>query len=367
MRIGQVTMCGDNYGACLQAYALQHVLKANGCDIEFVRYNRSDENGKENFLKKINKLGLDGVVKYILEYSFIKNRKDAYNRFRNNYIRMSECSYDKLSNLDELAGLYDTFICGSDMIWSEEFQDDWDFYFLNFVAKEKSNSYAPSFGKNSLTDDNKKRVKEFLEKFNRVTCREEGGVELVRSISNVDAHQVLDPTMLLSAEEWMKVIGTRERIIKEPYVFMYLFGKDDVNRIRYIKDIECFYGKAYKLPFSKKETKRFPVKSVGPIEYIRLFKDAEFVITDTFHGLMFSMIFNKQFVVLDRSDTSKWAKYSDRMTSTLKMFGLYDRYVYADKMFAKDLKEINYEYINKTIIEKRNEAMEYLMGIVREK
>lgn len=364
MKIGQVTMCGDNYGACLQAFALQHLLKKSHNEVEYIRYNRIDSIEKNGILKKIKQLGIKGLVRYLNEYAFIRNRKAAFKDFRDRYIVKSPISYGSASELNALATQFDKFICGSDMIWSEEFQQDWDFYFLNFAPKAKSFSYAPSFGKNSISEENKKRVHDYLNEFSRVTCREEGGVDLIKSISDIAVKQVLDPTMLLDMDEWNEVINTKDRIIKEPFVFMYLFGKNDASRNQYINDIEKKYAKAYKLPSCKKEARNFPIDSIGPIEYLRLFRDAGFVVTDTFHGLMFSLIFNKQFVVLNRTDSSNWAKYSDRMTSTLKMFGLSDRYIFADRMNANDLAKIDYDIVNQKINLKRKESRDYLNEII---
>ncbi len=364
MRIGQVSMCGDNYGACLQALALQYILKKNGNDVEFICYNQVNSRASIGTLGKMRSLGFMGLIRYFSEYSYIRNRKDAYRNFRKKFITRSSNTYNQASIYQNLNATYDKFICGSDMIWSEEFQEDWDFYFLKFAAKEKSFSYAPSFGKNSLENENKNRVAAYLQDFSKVTCREEGGVNLIKSISNIPAKQVLDPTMLLDQSEWNKIIDSKDRLIKEPYVLMYLFGKSDSYWNRYVQEIERKYGKAYKLPSCKKESRNFPIDSIGPIEYMRLFRDAEFVITNTFHGLMFSMIFNKQFVVLDRTDASKWAKYSDRMTSTLEMFGLTDRYLFANKTSTTELNTINYQIVNEKIQEKRRESLDYLCEIV---
>ena len=364
MNIGQVTMCGDNYWACLQAFALQYVLRKMHGEIEYIRYSRGASKERVSTFSKLCALGVKGLVHYLKEYSFIKKRKKSFALFREKYIVKSPVSYGNGYDLNVLAEKYDAFICGSDMIWSEEFQEDWNFYFLNFAPKAKSFSYAPSFGKNALSEENKKRVRDYLNEFSRITCREEGGVDLIESISNIAVKQVLDPTMLLSIYEWNEVINTRERIIEHPFVFMYLFGTEDSARKQYINDIEKKYGKAYKLPSCRKEARKFPVDSIGPIEYLRLFRDAEFIVTDTFHGLMFSLIFNKQFVVLNRTDASNWAKYSDRMTSTLNMFGLADRYILANKMKVDNLAKIDYNLINKKICAKRNESRIYLNEIV---
>ena len=277
------------------------------------------------------RLGIKGTVDHFYNRSFIASRKKAFSDFRDKYIKFSHEEYWRDSDLIELNDVYDKFICGSDMIWSEEFLDDWRFFFLGFADYEKSCSYAPSFGRNEISSENKKMVSNYLTEIKMLSCREQGGCDLIKATFGMDSVQVIDPTLLLGKEEWEELIGNRNRLINEPYVFTYLFGDKDTERISFLKRVNKEIGKTYSIPMNLRDKARFPIKTeVGPIEFMRLFRDAEFIVTDTFHGLMFSVLFEKPFIVLKRNDGSRWAKYSDRMTSTMKMLGVLDRYIDSD-------------------------------------
>ncbi len=369
MKIGQITMYGDNYGACLQAYALQKVCQENGHEIELINYHQAvrEKVGSVSKLQKVRKLGLKATLKYIKERKYIELRKNAYKKFRDDYLVFHEGEYYRNDDLKKLNSEFDCFICGSDMIWSEEFSEDWEFFFLNFVEKDKRFSYAPSFGKNSLTNSNKVKVKEYLQDFNKISCRENGGIDLLESLGVTGAKQVIDPTMLLSKEEWMHCIPEKKRIIQEPYVFAYLFGEETQERKKFFRCVEKKISRMYTLPkFTKKEQNSFPIKGMGPMEYLRLFRDAEFIVTDTFHGLMFSIIFRKPFVVLKRHDGSNWSKYSDRMTSALDMFGLKERYVDDDFRELDQMKQLNYDKYETLIKKAQENSLTYLKDIFNE-
>lgn len=367
MKIGQVTMYGDNYGACLQAYALQQVIKNKGHDIKLVKYHQATRNsgGGSSKIQRIMRLGVAGTIKYFRERKYIELRKNAYKQFRNQCLEFQEGEWYRDDDLTKLNEEFDAFVCGSDMIWSEEFSEDWDFFFLNFAIKEKCFTYAPSFGKNQLSNRNKTKVAEYLKDIRRIACRENAGANLVRSLGRSDAIQVLDPTMLLTKEEWCERISDKSRIIEEPFVFAYLFGDATPKRKEFFNRVDKQIGKMCSLPkFTKKEQNAFPVQGIGPWDYLRLFRDAEFIVTDTFHGLMFSIIFRKPFVVLKRTDGSNWAKYSDRMTSTLEMFGLSERYI---EDTAEDLsiyKNLDYNSYEEIISSKRLYSLDYIDSIL---
>lgn len=369
-KIATITMFGDNYGACLQAFALQHVLEERNQYSRIIKYNSFDYTNKkaQTKLQKVKKYGLKKVILYLVEKKYSKMVKDAFQSFRENYLKFDTKEYCRGKDLSELNERYDLFLCGSDMIWSEEFIDDWDFYYLKFVTPFKKNSYAPSFGKNNLTEENKKKVAHYLETFKNLSCRENGGVDLIQSLTEKSVVQVLDPTMLLSANEWNQVIGNTDRIFKEKYVFAYVFGKTNNKRKKIFETVESKIAPVKFIPRKrKKDYDNFPVDVVGPLEYMRLIRDAEFVVTDTFHGLMFSIIFRKPFIVLQRNDGTNWSQYSDRMTSTLKMFGLEERYVRETGLNIDQYKELDYSGIEKVIQQKRDSSLMYLDKVINEK
>lgn len=367
-KIAIATMYGDNYGACLQAFALQQIIKQKGYDIEIINYHQYNRTqlGCISKFKKVKQFGIKKTIRYFLEKKYAEVTKKAFQDFRDNYLVFFNQEYYRDDDLTELNSAFEKFICGSDMIWSEEFRNDWEFFYLGFAEKNKSYSYAPSFGKNELKNINKPKVSKYLEEFNRISCRENGGVELINQLTDKKAVQVLDPTMLLTANEWNSFIANNRRIIKEPYVFAYVFGKTDSNRQKLFTLIQNEIAKVWFLPKNnKKDFNSFPIKGIGPFDYLRLFRDAEFVITDTFHGLMFAIIFQKPFIVLERSDGTNWSKYSDRMTSTLEMFNLLERYVKADFRDIKIVKTLDYSVCEDIIQRKRKQSLDYINGILK--
>lgn len=367
-KIATITMYGDNYGACLQAFALQQIIKQNGYDNEIINYHQHNrtQSGGVSKLKKVKQFGIKKTILYFLERKYAEVTKRAFQDFRDNHLVFSNREYYRDDNLTELNSVYDKFICGSDMIWSEEFKDDWNFYYLGFAERNKTYAYAPSFGKNELEDINKEKVSNYLNDFNKISCRENGGVALIRQLTDKKAVQVLDPTMLLTMNEWNSFIDNNQRIIEEPYVFAYVFGETDSKRKKLFDAVQSEIAQVRFLPKNnKRDFNNFPIKGVGPFDYLRLFRDAEFVITDTFHGLMFSIIFRKPFIVLERSDGTNWSKYSDRMTSTLEMFNLLDRYVNADFRDIRAVKTMDYSACEAIIQSKREQSLDYINGILR--
>jgi hypothetical protein len=359
-------MFGDNYGACLQAFALQKVLEQRNHSPYLIDYQRRKRNGLATLANKIRALGILGVIKYLKGRKYIQKRKASFNRFRNEYLSIDLTRYYRGDELTNLNNSFDIFICGSDMIWSEEFVEDWDLYFLGFAENGKGYAYAPSFGRNVLTEGNKERVIDYLNALKLVSCREDAGVKLINSLIDIDAIQVVDPTLLLSEHQWNVYINDNERIIKEPYTFVYIFGAIDEKRKAFFAAADKNLSRLIFMPkFNKGEQANWP-NGIGPIEFLRLMRDAEYIITDTFHGLMFSLIFRKKFVVLQRNDNSKWAIYSDRLTSTLTMFGVECQYIDPDFRDFDLIRHFNYEESEKIIISKIAASLQYIDKICEE-
>lgn len=364
-KIGLCTFYDDNFGTCLQSYALEKILFKYSDNVEIIRYIR-DKNEKSSLVKRV----ISKTPKQLYNAFRLRKRgslwKNAFNAFRNEKMVFSEEEYDKESDIRLLVDKYDVFVCGSDMLWSEEFYADWRFYFLGFAPKEKSIAYAPSFGKNEIYDEHKPLCCELINDIGYLSCREEAGVQMVYDEFGLKCPQVLDPTFLLSREEWNQNLNP-DRLVHSKYILTYLFGGIRGERK---KNIENFAEKTgYKIvhiPMTVDEFNSDAYKEkMGPLEFVTLIRDAEYIFTDTFHGTVFSIIFGKQFWVLDRTDKSKWAKYSDRMISTLKMFNLSNRYICNQKSMNTD-EIIDFKDINEIIDEKRKDSMNYLMSALKE-
>ena len=142
---------------------------------------------------------------------------------------------------------------------------------------------------------------------------------------------------------------------------MYLFGGTDGNRKKFFETMqkELTIRNVF-VPMTYEQYNAETLPDIGPLEYLRLFRDAEFVVTDTFHGLMFSIIFRKPFLVLERDDQNHWGKYSERMTSTLEMLGLEERYVNYSFHDFQSMKYLDYSSLDDILEEKRQYSLEYL-------
>ena len=214
MKVGIVTLIGNNYGGMLQAYALNTVLKNEKCNVEVLNYNNLNRNEKniKNTIKKI---------------VYLKRNK-KFDEFRRKYIDMTNKIYD----ISEYKNKYDAYIAGSDQIWNQ--QIPWKqrkYFFLDFVEGKKKVAYAASIGRNKIEEKEKKKISYLLEKFDDISIREKTGVSLYQPLTSKKIENVLDPTLLLTRKEWDKIArSTRGKY--NDYVFSYTLGasKDVIKK-----------------------------------------------------------------------------------------------------------------------------------------
>ena len=360
-RIGLVTFYSDNYGSCLQAFALFNTIKQLGYEPTLIKYSRSSDNGGDkSLLGKLKHHSLSSIIKGLHDYRMIRGKKEAFVKFRNSQFPFTDKEYNKDSDETYLNSQYDRFVCGSDMMWCEVFKNDWYHHFLGFATKDKRISYAPSFGINEISDTNYELCKKYLKGFNPscLSCRDISGVQMIRDKFGLESHHVVDPTMLLTKQQWNNIINDN-RMIKKPYVLLYLFGGIEGERKSLLNQIKKWgIGDLKSISISGKYRINNP--QIGPFEYVQLFRDAQFVVTDTFHGLMFSLIFEKPFVVLTRNDGKHWAKYSDRMTAQLDMLDISERYHDPAIPIPDSFKTLDYSLISEKIDVLREQSLHYL-------
>ena len=366
VRVGIVTLYTDNYGSCLQAYALFKQVQEFGYTSTLIKYRGSGEREKKSLAYKVFHIPLKKLWRIFLQRRQIQLRKLCFNEFRSSKVVFTEKEYSDDDERKELNNQFDVFVCGSDMMWCEAFEKDWEQFFLRFADKNKRVAYAPSFGVNQISAKNHQKCLEYLSGFqpSRLSCRDKSGVLMIKEKFGIDAHHVLDPTMLFNKEAWNKIVGNDERFIQRPYVLTYLFGGTSGNRKNIFKQVKTWgMGDLMSIDGEGKCTIK---GNVGPFEFVRLFRDAEFVITDTFHGLMFSLIFEKAFVVLTREDGVHWTKYSDRITSTLEMLGIPERYWDMNKKLPDEFRTLDYQNVNAILSGKRDESIQYLHRTIEE-
>lgn len=348
---------GYNYGASLQAYALQHFLKLQGHDTAIIRfepeylmryyafwYVNPDSRLNANPITRM----LYRIMKWGQRCTTLK-RKRVFDYFNHQILTETEQKWSSSEELMHDPPKADLYLCGSDQIWNVLYEAGRDpVFYLEFVKEGKKASYAASFSFLDLSEEDFSRIKSSLKKFDAVSVREWQGKDLVEKMG-VKATWVLDPVFLLSVSDWNALIeredilGYESRQIADKYLLIYDFEGNDK-----LKDFAITYAKKHCLKIYA-ITDRFPLlyadknlKNAGPVDFVRMIKGCECFISNSFHGTAFSIIYHKPFFVFNR----KKAKVNSRMQSLLKLFGLENRIVLNDNY---KYSSINWEKVENVI------------------
>lgn len=291
-KLGVITFFYDNfnYGAVLQAYALQKVLSKYVCDTEVILIDN---------IRKKEHLGL----KNLLIFKKLNLRKKAIRSFQLDCVQHSHQVYNEL-NISNANNIYSDFVCGSDIIWCNPLIYNANIYWMDFVAKGKKKfSYAASIGR-EYTKQESLVAEKFLSDFDLISVRE---YQAVRQIHNNNMKVVLDPTFLLPKEHWNKIATTR--LVKQDYIFAFLLDNDEKIRRNIVKYAKAHCLKIVTLPymlFNFRKCDSFfgdiRLYDISPQEFLSLVKFSNKVFTDSYHGAIFSMIFHKQFSVFKRNE-----------------------------------------------------------------
>ena len=333
-----------NYGGQLQAYALQTFVEqlspqvyAEQLCFDVVASNKSSRHISQllrkysnpiRFIKKslsiIKRICVKIIYGKTLDRVF-ENRNASFKSFSQTTIRHSDRVFTQ-NNICETVDQYDAFITGSDQVWNTEWYTP--VFFLDFVPSDKIKfSYAASISKDRLTDAEKELFKKSLADYKAVSVREENAVEMLRDLSPVEVELVLDPTLLLSREDWDKVCD--ERVIQEDYIFCYFLGENKAER----KLTQAFAKrqgiKIVSIPltgakiYSDLKFGDFVLPAASPEQFISLIKYAKYVFTDSFHAVVFSYLYEKQFFVFNRDAKGTM---NSRIKSITKLLHMEDRF-----------------------------------------
>lgn len=364
--IGIVTCFLDNCGACLQAYALQQVITSIGYSSEIIKF-MEPWGYYDTTIKNNNSIAI--FLKRILRKNFKKKydtglyKELSFIKFRRKYLHFSNKTYSHSSDLEPQPVQYDTYVCGSDQIWNPTFYDKCNpIYYLAFVNDTTPKiAYAPSIGLGDIPEIYRGDFIRYVNRLNYVSVREEQGVNIVNKYTEKKAKLVLDPTLLLYPIQWEKLALKRKT--HKPYVFCYLFGNhayytDVINRIAKINGYQIRI-----IPFFENELQPDFIieKNAGPREFLSLIKDADLVLTDSFHASVFSILFKKSFYVLRRDSDNDVNSMNSRIYNLLSIVGLNDRLLSKDEACSIQIKPIDrYEEVHKLIDMLRTDSLNYL-------
>ncbi len=352
----------DNYGQQMQLYALQKYLKKKGHSPYLIRYNYSADVYREpsSMGEKIKKIFNLAKVKEYIHYQvgqFMNKREtNEYPRhfeyFRQKYISMSDKEYTSLRQLQEEPPVADMYIVGSDQVWNfyseavDIMRKKLHAYFLDFGSSGvRRRSYAASWGRTYISEHEKKEIKPLLDRFESISVREKSGIEMCHVCGRNDAIWQCDPTLLLNASEYRKLY-TDENIKKENSVyalFYYVenggkYKKKEVYRWAKKKNLNVIY-------VSGNNTHDQYTKTYASIpEWLCLIDNAEYVITNSFHCCIFSIIFQKKFACIRIN--GKREEMNTRLSSLFELCHILPRYI-EDNDFSVLEKPIELMRINK--------------------
>lgn len=365
-----------NYGSQLQSYATTVELARRNIDFEIIRYKKKttplllikslprllnpifindriiETSQKKMMLKLHPQLAQDNAV-----------RNAAFDKFSQSRFKKLSPVYYGYEQLKEQSKKYTAVMVGSDQLWSPSGITS-NFYNLMFADDNTVKiSYATSFGVSQINPRYHKIYNTFLNRLNFISVRENSGKKIVEELSSNKAEVVCDPVILLDAEQWLKEIPNK-RLYDEPYIFAYFLGKSAEYRDAVTKFAKQKGLKIVTEPHMDSYNKAdenfgdYTPFDIGPAEFVNLIRNAEYVFTDSFHGSVFSMLYQKQFLVFNRySDNSSSSKNS-RIDSFCKNYGLSDRRYNGN--IADVENKINYEDVLGKVDEHRQKSKAFL-------
>ncbi len=368
-----------NYGSVLQSYALQQFVCNTGREVEVINYHDIANRAQKveillklklkdllNINKIVSKLNMKREMKCDESYfHIVSERKKSYDEFVTKHFFLSK-KCDSISEVQGVCDEYHTILLSSDQLWGPADLIR-DYHTLRQFPKGKKRvAYATSFGVANLPTFLNAVVCDFIPQIECVSVREKSGQNIIKKICGRDVPVVVDPTMLLSKEQW-KMVFSENRIIKDRYVFCYFLGENK----KHIQAVKKFCDeKKLKLVsilhpenYNTKEYRFADIypDGVGPAEFLNLIYNAEYVVSDSFHASVFSSIFNKKFMVFDRYSSASGESRNTRIENLLNMLELTDRhFTYQNTLSSLMDKEIDWCLVSRRLEQSRKYSIEYL-------
>ena len=361
MKVAIMSFPGSpSHGASLQMYALYYTIKKmdhtpiilyyipKALEQQYLGNNGRNKTIKSRAVNAISRL-------------FLPSSKDAFSSFEAKFQKIPEEILTDKKELPIVTAGCDRIIVGSDQVWNMDITYHDFSFFLDFCHdRYKKASYAPSFGNDTVYENERETISNLLKEFSFLSAREKRGCEIIKELTGKEVPMVCDPTFLVSGEEWRRI--AKEPKYKMPYVLFYT-----------IKPSQSLYQKAEKFANTHHmelvtiggrlrdyfDPKRNPVFGVGPLEFLGLIDNASYVFTNSFHGTALSIILQKNFYVEYSSNTNT------RLINLIEMTELEKRVVNVDTDLNNEV-HIEYEQVQKKLQPLIKESLSYLEGILKQ-
>ena len=338
----------ENYGTYLQAYALQQVITSLGYDNHILDDWRIVRPGRV-------RQWISRMKRAVLKTGMPENVRKAFHQFKATHLSID----DEWKSLNEVSANYDIFLCGSDQIWSTHIPIT-PYYFLNFTQKKKI-AYAPSLGTDRIPETYSQTVRPLLADFAAISVREESGAIALTQALGKEVQAVLDPTLLLTAEQWNHAAASTPQA-RGDYLPCYFLTPN-----RWYMDYAAQYAARHRLTlkvFALKPEYRYYGDEqlyVGPGEFLTLVRSAHTVFTDSFHASIFSLIYGKDFVTFKRFDDQDAGSQNSRIVDLFNKLDLRDRLVGKDCLDrVETLQPIVHTHVQEKLQPLRNASLSFL-------
>lgn len=349
-----------NYGNRLQNYAVSHVLKSKfGCRVESLAAikDKAFYNGnhiawlKDQIAKQCCCVPAFAEKKWgpnITRWANFRNWSKRYIPTRNFYEH--KCLTESLNSE------YDMFFAGSDQIWNYKFPGTkYDDYFLKFAEDSKKAAISGSFGVEEIPDEWKQTYIDGLSGFEHISVREDAGAKIVKDLIGREVPVLVDPVMLLSRKEWLKVAKKPRVDVSKPYILKYYLGdeaeEEKIDRWTKENGYEVYELLNDKIP---------ELYSAGPGEFISLIANAALVASDSFHCIAFSIIFRKPFVVYDRLGSGNYM--TSRLDTLLGKFGFQNRWKHL--LPSEEYLACDYSKVDEIMAMEQEKALNYIQTVL---
>ena len=352
-----------NYGSALQAYATQMVFEKSGYDVQIIDYVTSQRTKAKLFFASSAKEPGSGIKRLLYRSARIVSiilKELTFGSFvrRNLHLTRKYITVEELEADPPEANIY---VTGSDQTWNSQYNEGVDRgFFLEFVPKGKVKaSFASSFGKAKLEPEEIEETVAYISEYKRLSVREFSALAILRQLGRDDGVQLIDPTLQLTKDEWLRLAS--HRLVNQPYLILMLLYNEDNHATEFARKIAD--AKGLRLVKLSWEMKKPPMVDQlfshrSPADFLSLFANADFVVTNSFHGLAFSINLERNFVVVPRNE------FNSRIESLLTLTGLQDRLVStADAALAETEKSIDYGKVNTRLAEERQKAKEYIESL----
>ena len=337
-----------NYGALLQAFAMQRAFANLGIETELIDY-RCENIAKRELPESIVKYGVTHIPGAVIKRLILAKKYRQLEQFKRQYCHLSEKKYDR-SSIGDSVTIYDKFISGSDIIWELDVTGRDTSYYLDFAPNSKKYAFSSSFGYTEMPEKYAQVSRDLLMKYTSISVRENESAQILKKLLNIEVPVTLDPTLLLTADQWRDF--EEKAPIDQKYVLVY-FDDRDHKILSYAQKLAeetgCIVVYLSERTKSIRNVKMMRAVSVG--QFLWLIDHAQYVVTASFHGVAFSVNFNTQFCYLNRA-------HQGRINTLMRKMGISDRDIRTD-----EIRPLSWGKINSALDKERQIALDYIKRI----